>query len=79
MPPMDYEIEISNHNLASTKFGAKILPIKLTCMMHEAHMHEATWNFIFFSFQVFCCKDLATMDVHRFEHCNIVVVFSLDL
>jgi hypothetical protein len=42
MPPMDYEIEISNHNLASTKFGAKILPIKLTCMMHEAHMHEAT-------------------------------------
>jgi hypothetical protein len=54
---MDYEIENFHHNLASTKFGAKVLPIKLMCMMHEAHMHEATCNQSFFSvFKLFVAK-----------------------
>jgi hypothetical protein len=54
---MHYEIEISTTILASTKFGAKVLlPIKLTCMMHEAHMHEATCSFFSLVFKLFVAK-----------------------
>lgn len=58
-----------HHNLASTKFGAKLLPIEFMCMKLIV-----PWNspYFFVCFKALCCKDLSKNgnNVQRSKHYN---------